>query len=79
MPAPAKAKPTTVEAGMARIASGELTSGVPKMPSAAITATKPMTYSPPRIRAHVISPRATSLSDIGVAMTASYSLAYLSL
>ena len=43
-----------------------------------MTIMKAMAYSPPRISAQPISPRATSPERMGVASAASYSLAYLS-
>jgi hypothetical protein len=66
IPAEAKAKAMSRLNGRARTIHGEAV-----MPSAVIVTRNAAEYSPPRITAQPISPRATSAGDIGVASTES--------
>ena len=67
IPTAANANPTSSAAGNARISQGDTQS-----PKRAITTRNPMAYSPPRMSAQPISPRATSPTLIGVDRIASY-------
>src|SRR5580765_6542047 len=67
IPAPAKAKPMTKQAGSARIAQGESTS-----PRTTITNRYAVAYSIARTTAQIVSPTATSFGLTGVARIDSY-------
>ena len=71
MPAAAKAAPTSIAAGKARMPRGEVIRPRPSTPSRLTTPRKPTTYRLPRSSAHMISPRATSPMAMGVEMMAS--------
>jgi hypothetical protein len=66
IPAEPKAKAINRLNGRARTTHGDAV-----IPSAAIVTRNAAEYSPPRMTAQPISPRATSAGDIGVASTVS--------